>query len=295
VTNRPSTAACLILVLSGAAAVLLGQVPAPQNPPAGPQQPTGGGRGGFIAYPQRPVTDPAAVERGKALYGVNCTFCHGADARGGDGGGPNLIRSQVVLDDQRGELLTPVVQAGRPEAGMPKFAALTSAQISDIAAFLHSIPVSSRTGPATIDIVVGDPKAGQAYFQSTCATCHSATDDLRGIASKIADPRMLQQTWLMPGSGVGRGSTAPPPVTVKPATVTVTLPSGQRIEGTLSRLDDFVVSLTEADGTPRSFALDVPHAPQFDVRDPLKPHKDLLKAYTDTDIHNVTAYLVTLK
>ena len=106
---------------------------------------------------------------------------------------------------------------------------------------------------------------------------------------------MLQQTWLMPGSGVGRGSTAPPPVTVKPATVTVTLPSGQRIEGTLSRLDDFVVSLTEADGTPRSFALDVPQAPQFDVRDPLKPHKDLLKAYTDTDIHNVTAYLVTLK
>jgi hypothetical protein len=106
---------------------------------------------------------------------------------------------------------------------------------------------------------------------------------------------LLQQTWLMPGSGGGRGSTAPPPVSLKPATVTVTLSSGQRIEGLLGRLDDFVVSLHEADGTVRSFALDVPNAPKVEVHDPLQPHKDLLKTYADNDIHNVTAFMVTLK
>jgi cytochrome c oxidase cbb3-type subunit 3 len=99
----------------------------------------------------------------------------------------------------------------------------------------------------------------------------------------------------MPGSGGGRGSSAPPAVAIKPATATVTLPSGEKVEGTLSRLDDFVVSLTEGDGTHRSFALDVPNPPKFEIHDPLKPHKDLLKTYTDTDIHNVTAYLVTVK
>ena len=254
-----------------------------------------GGRGGFVAYPQRPVTDAAAVERGKALYGVNCTFCHGADARGGDGGGPNLVRSQMVLDDQRGELVTPIVQNGRLESGMPKFPALTTAQVGDIAAFLHSIPVGSRTGAASVNIVVGDFSAGEAYFRAHCASCHSAQGDLKGIASKIPDPRLLQQTWLMPGSGGGRGSTAPPPVNLKPATVTVTLSSGEKIEGLLGKLDDFVVSLREADGTVRSFALDVPNAPKLEVHDPLQPHRDLLKNYTDGDIHNVTAFMVTLK
>src|SRR5215467_5447111 len=146
-----------------------------------------GGRGGFIAYPQRPVTDAAAVERGKALYGVNCTFCHGADARGGDGGGPNLLRSQIVLDDQRGELVAPVVQNGRVESGMPKFPTLTAAQVADLSAFLHSIPVGSRTGASSINIVVGDSNAGELYFRAHCASCHSAQGDLKGIASKIAD------------------------------------------------------------------------------------------------------------
>ena len=254
-----------------------------------------GGRGGFIAYPQRPVTDPAAVERGKALYGVNCTFCHGVDARGGDGGGPNLVRSQSMLDDQRGELLLPIVQNGRVESGMPKFPSLSAPQVADIAAFLHSIPVGSRTGPSNINIVVGDASAGEAYFRTRCASCHSVQGDLKGIASKIVEPQLLQQTWLMPGSGGGRGSTAPPPVILKPATVTVTLPTGEKIEGILNRLDDFVVSLREADGTARAFALDLPNAPKVEVHDPLQPHKDLLKTYLDSDIHNVTAFMVTLK
>ena len=103
---------------------------------------------------------------------------------------------------------------------------------------------------------------------------------------------MLQQTWLLPGSGGGRGG--PAPVQVKPTTVTVTLPSGEKIDGKLDRIDDFVVSLTLADGTRRSFTTNG-DTPKVEIHDPLQPHKDLLKVYSDTDIHNVTAFLVTLK
>src|SRR5690242_7660490 len=136
----------------------------------------GGGRGGGggAAYPQR-VVDAAAVERGKAVYDVNCRFCHGADTRGGDGG-PSLLRSQLVQNDQKGETIGEVIKAGRPGTAMPAFR-LTDAQIADVAEFLHSFTISSRD-PARMrapSIVVGNAQAGQAYFQATCASCHSVT------------------------------------------------------------------------------------------------------------------------
>ncbi len=197
------------------------QTPPNQAPPAGAQPGRGrgaaggGGGGGFAnAFPQHAPGDPAAIERGKALYGVNCTFCHGSDARGGEGG-PNLIRSQLVLNDKDAELITPIVQNGRPDQGMPKID-LTAAQVKDIAQFLHSFRTSgydaSRDRPPSI--LVGNAKDGEGYFKQKCASCHSTTGDLQGIATKMTEPRALQQNWLMPGGG-GRGGRggggAPPP------------------------------------------------------------------------------------
>jgi len=243
-------------------------------------------------FPTRPPGDPAAIERGRALYSVNCTFCHGADTRGGDGG-PSLLRAATVLDDQRGELVAPVVKNGRADRGMPKFS-FTDDQIQDVVAFLHSFTAAgydaSRMKPPSI--LVGDAKAGAAYFGTTCASCHSAAGDLRGFAAKFADDKLLQQTWLMPGSG-GRGLAAVR-LNVPPTTVTVTLPSGEKADGVLDRLNDFVVSLTERDGTHRSFRISG-DSPKVEIHDPLQPHKELLRVYSDSDIHNVTAYLATLK
>src|SRR5882757_833779 len=91
------------------------------------------------AYPDRPPADPAVLERGKAIYGVQCNFCHGSDARGGEGG-PNLLRSQLVLNDQNGEGIAPVILNGRPDQGMPKFD-LNKAQIADVATYIHSFRV----------------------------------------------------------------------------------------------------------------------------------------------------------
>lgn len=245
---------------------------------------------GIGAYPQR-NEDQAAVERGRTTFSTNCAFCHGADIRGGDGG-PSLLRSQLVLDDRNGELIGPVIRAGRPDRGMPAFA-MTAEQISDLAAFMHSFRVAgydtSRERPETI--VVGNAARGEAYFTETCESCHSVTGDLQGIATRITDPRLLQQSWLMPGSVVSRG--APPPARPRPPTATVTLPSGEQIHGQLERVDDFGVSLKTAEGGRRSFR--VTNGVQVNIVDPLQPHRDLLRRYKDADIHDVTAYLNTLK
>jgi cytochrome c oxidase cbb3-type subunit 3 len=264
---------------------------------AQPPQGRGGGRGQITsprnAYPDRPPGDPAAIERGRSLYSVNCAFCHGADTRGGDQG-PSLLRSAVVLDDQHGELMAPIVQNGRADRGMPKFAFSTD-QIADIAAFVHTFRAAgydeSRQKPPSI--LVGDAKAGEAYFGAKCASCHSASGDLRGIASKIGDEKALQQTWLMPG-GRGRGRGGAAPVAPPAPTAIVTLPSGERVEGRIERMDDFAVALVTADGSHRSFRTDN-DATKIEVRDPLQQHRELLRVYTDRDIHNVTAFLVTLK
>ena len=228
------------------------------------------------------------VDRGRAIYGVNCQFCHGGDARGGEGG-PNLLRSESVLNDQNGELLAPIVQNGRGD--MPKFP-MTAAQVADIAAFIHSFRVAgydaSRNKPPTI--LVGDAIAGEAYFKTKCATCHSVTGDLKGIGAKFAEPRDLQQAIVMPGSG-GRGGTS---VRVPPTTVTVTPATGPKLEGRLVRIDDFIVILADADGTQHSFRRDG-ERPKVEIHEPLAPHKALLNVYRDKDIHNLTAYLVTVK
>ena len=280
--------ATLLCVVATTAALMGAQAPTPAG--------QGGGRGVITsprdAYPPRLPDDAASVERGKALYSVNCQFCHGADIRGGDSG-PSLLRSGLVLDDQHGELIAPVIQNGRPDRGMPKFA-FTNEQAADIAAFLHTFRAAgydeSRQKPP--NIVVGDARAGETFFNTRCASCHSTSGDLRGIASRIDDPRLLQQTWLMPGSGAGRG--APPPVSMPPTRAAVTTADGARVEGVLDKVDDFIVSLTTDEGVHRSFRISG-NQPKIEIKDPLQPHKDLLRIYKDADIHNVTAFLVTLK
>lgn len=247
----------------------------------------GGGGGPRAAFPTRPPADPAAVDRGKAIYGVNCNFCHGSDARGGEGG-PNLLRSEIVLNDQKGEGILPIVQNGKGD--MPKFP-LTAAQVSDIADYIHSFRVGgydvSRMTPPSI--VVGDAKAGQAYFQAKCAGCHSVTGDMKGLATRYADPKALQQRWIMPGGGGrGRGGAGGSVVTAS-----IAAPGGT-VTGRLIRIDDFIVTVGMDDGTQRTFTRNG-ETPKVELHDPAAPHRNLLPTYTDKDIHNVTAYLVTLK
>jgi cytochrome c oxidase cbb3-type subunit III len=240
------------------------------------------------AYPVKTPADPAVVARGRQIFSANCSFCHGSDARGGEGG-PNLIRSQLVMDDNNGERIATVVQNGRPDKGMPKFD-LTTEEIASIATFIHSMPVGGRAATTgTVDPLVGDAKAGEAYFNGAgkCASCHSASGDLAGIGAKYTDVRALQGAIL---SGERRGELAEAPR----KTVTVTLRSGQTVEGKLYQIDDFIVSLMDGNGDYHSYTR---HGddPKVVIKDPLQPHLDMLRTLTDDNIHNLTAYLVTLK
>jgi cytochrome c oxidase cbb3-type subunit 3 len=253
--------------------------------------------GGFIPGQQRPSGDPAAIERGKTLYGIQCTGCHGADLRGGDMGGPNLLRSQAILGDVDGEKIIPILQGSRQDAGMPAFK-FNPDEMKGVAAYLRSVALTigrqgmPPTAVAPASILVGDAKAGQQYFDAKCAACHSATGDLKGLAARISDARMLQNTWVSGGGG-GRRRGPAAESNAPPVTATVALPSGA-ITGRLVRIDAFEVSIALEDGTVRSVRR-TGAMPKVEVHDPLQAHRDLLAVYTDQDIHNITAYLATLK
>ena len=271
----------------GVALVLLSAIQIiAQTPPVG----IGGGFTGR-GYP---VYDPAAVDRGKNFFVSSCGFCHGANAKGGESG-PDLLRSVLVLDDDNGERVGPVILNGRPDKGMPKFA-FSQSQISDIVTFLHNgIRAASLHGVyPIIDIVTGDPKAGQAYFNGAgkCNTCHSVAGDLKGVGSKY-DPVTLQGKFLMPRAS-GPGSQAPAAQGGARITVRVTRPSGQSFQGRLQHLDDFNVALIDSSGEYHSFAREG-DTPRVEIHDPLQAHLEMLRKYTDADMHNLTAYLVTLK
>ena len=181
---------------------------------------------------------------------------------------------------------------------MPPFA-MSPEDIRAVAAYIHSVHASMRGQgsppagpPVELKVLVGDPVAGQAYFQANCSSCHTPTGDLQGIGTRLSDPMQLQNAWVAGGGGRGRASGPPSRRTV---TVIVTPPKGAPVEGRLERLDDFTVVLTTAEGTQRSFGRTGPDAPKVTVNDPLARHRQLLPIYTDRDIHNVTAYLATLK
>jgi mono/diheme cytochrome c family protein len=231
-------------------------------------------------YPQRTV-DPVAVERGRTLYVNNgCSFCHGAEIRGGDGG-PSLFRAMSVLTDQRGETIGPLIKNGVPGTRMPPFG-LTDAQIADIADFLHSFQVGGRARgiERPKSIIVGSPEAGRDYFQAKCASCHSPTGDLAGIATRVPDEMRLQHRWL-----------APP---TKPVPAIVTLKGGEKVTGTVTRLDEFSIELKLPDGTIRTIERKG-DKPRIEINNPLVAHEELLRGYADKDIHDTTAYLATLK
>jgi cytochrome c oxidase cbb3-type subunit 3 len=247
-----------------------------------------GGRGGrgntreFLGLGAAP--DAAAAARGEKLYAPNCAFCHGEKARGA--AGPNLVRSTVVLRDEKGETIGPVVAKGIPDKGMPAFPNFAEGELHDIAQFLHLQVelVANRGLYKRLNVVTGDAKAGEAYFNGAggCKACHSVTGDLAHIGGRYAADA-LQTRFVWPGGRGGGG---------RAQKVTVTLPSAEQVSGTLKRIDDLDVSLYDAAGYYRSWPRD---RVKVELEDRLAGHRQLLAKYTDVDMHNLTSYLVTLK
>lgn len=300
-TLRHQTTALAAFLI--AASTLVGQTPPGSQtaPPAGGRgqggRGGGGRRGGFTQF-TRPLASPDVLARGKALYETNCASCHAADLRGGPNG-TNLLRSGTALNDQHGELVAKAVGEHNPKINLVETDSVA------VAEFLHSIlattggqgsPPGRNPVGVELNILVGDAKAGEAYFAKGCAGCHSVTGDLKGFASKFSDPRVLQNAWVAgtaaanPFGNRGGGGGAGNPVTV-------TMPDGKKFEGKLVRKDDFLVILTLADGTRKSIARNG-DTPKVEVKDPNEAHKKMVLALDDPEnknLHDVTAYLATLK
>jgi cytochrome c oxidase cbb3-type subunit III len=237
--------------------------------------------------------DPDAVKRGQAVYVSTCGFCHGSTARGG-ATGPSLVRSVLVLHDQgTGKEIGPVIHAGRPAKGMPAFD-LPDSQVQDIAAFLLSLIQlnANRNDYAYLNIVTGNADKGKAYFKDHCASCHSPKGDLAHIASRF-DPVALQARFLYPKTAWYPGM--PPPDPREVAVATVKLASGKSYSGRLDQIDDFHIAIVDLTGERHSWTLDEGSGIRVMIEDPLKAHRDMLSQYTDADMHNILAYLETLK
>jgi cytochrome c oxidase cbb3-type subunit 3 len=234
--------------------------------------------------PNRAQVSAEAVQRGREQFAQSCAFCHGPNATGGTHG-PSLIRSAVVRHDENGSLIAAVIRDGRPDKGMPPVP-LSANQVADIVAFLRSrlavadVRSANRRVKGSDDkLMVGKAEAGKAFFDGAggCAGCHSAAGDLAGIARKYpaAD---LQARMLYPPR--------------KRNTATVTDSAGKQHTGELTLLTDYDVALQDSDGWYHSWPRG---SVTVDVKDPLKAHRELLTKFTDTDMHNLLAYLETLK
>ena len=241
------------------------------------------------------MVDSAGADRGKKVYAAECIHCHGANATGSERGA-DLIRSLVVLRDRNGASIGAFLKKGHPTQTTPA-ASLTAEQIGDLAHWLHQRKIGTlRRNQDVGDILTGDAKAGEAFFNGAgkCHTCHSPTGDLARIGRRY-NPATLQQRVLFPNTGgfgrrrFGGGDGGPPP---KPVTVTVTS-GGKTVSGTLVHLDDFSVSLREASGDYLSFQ----RTPEVKVEknDPRQFHIDMLPVYTDQNMHDVVAYLESLR
>lgn len=228
-----------------------------------------------------------ATERGRRQFLGTCAACHGEDATGGRG--PDLIRSSVARHDKNGDLLGPVITAGRPDRGMPGFP-LTDSQVADLVAFIKAqlalFDLHTRTpGGYPNDIpaerlATGNAEAGKAYFYGAggCSKCHSPTGDLAGVASRYT-PADLQSRILYPSG--------------KQPNATVTLPSGEKMTGVLLLNDGSYVAIRDKDNWYHSWPRSA--LKNLEVDDPLAVHVELLHKYTNADMHDLFTYLVTLK
>jgi cytochrome c oxidase cbb3-type subunit III len=281
-----------------------GQEPRPQPPAGGRGAPPSGLQQPRVnaGADDRPGVDPAAAAEGKKIWATECISCHGPSARGTENGS-NLVRSVIVLRDRFGSTLGPFLKKGHKMQSDRSSTVLTDDQVLMLAHFLRDRVNVTLRGSSEFEvqnILTGDPKAGEAYFNGDgkCSTCHSTTGDLKGFGGKF-EPVDLQQRFLFPrnatpggGRGGGRGRAGgPSPATA--ITVTVTQPNGESVTGVLMQLDDFNVSLRDASGWYRTFA----RTPALKVvkTDPLAAHRALLDTITDKNMHDVVAYLETLK
>jgi cytochrome c oxidase cbb3-type subunit 3 len=221
------------------------------------------------------------LQTGQRVFAAQCGFCHGRDAMGGETG-PSLTKSPLVRDDPSGDKVRALLRDGRVDKGMPAFR-LADSDVAAIIAFIRDQRTNANGARRTVDVgdlQSGNAERGRSYFNGAgrCATCHSPGGDLSGVANRLQGLELLQR-MLYPSRS-------------RAAKVTVKTRSGETIAGTLAYRDEFTIALTDETGRYRSWLVrDV----SFTVNNPLDAHVEQLARYTDDDMHDVLAYLQTLR
>jgi cytochrome c oxidase cbb3-type subunit III len=273
-------AACVTAVMLPSLSEIAAQQAATPAAQAARRQVTVGSQG---PLPEHAKFETEQIEAGGGLFLSNCAFCHGKDAGGGESG-PDLTRSKLVEGDKKGEAIGNVVRNGRQEKGMPRFS-LSDTEIMNLVAFIHSqqdkamSQSGNRKGVDESDLKTGDAEAGKRYFEGTgrCSTCHSPSGDLAHIATKFTGLALLEQ-MLYPKNVKTK-------VTVKTAT-------GQSYDGILEYQDEFHIGMKDSFGTYHSWPVT---AVTFKVDNAVDQHVEIMSRYTDKDMHDVLAYLQTMK
>ncbi len=249
-------------------------------------------------FPELRVTgvDQPAVTRGREVYRAQCVSCHAADQRG-TRRGSDLSRSVLLYNDTTGaELGAFLKRQHGQQVERVSFPALTDAQASDGWKYLRaSIRVVAARSYAPPSILVGDARAGQAYFngKGRCSGCHSPTGDLAGIGARY-EPPMLQGYILMP-QRLPTPAVPGEAANARTLRATVSAPGAAPVTGELVRLTLFEVQITDlATGARRSWEIK-DGQPKVAITDPLQGHYTVRRTLTDTDMHNLTAYLAGLK
>jgi len=230
------------------------------------------------------------VQKGQSLFVTQCAFCHGRDAAGGETG-PDLTSSELVEKDVNGNEIGPVVRSGRIDKGMPPFN-LSDADLAAVVLFIHEqkTKMDSHAGRRRTvqaeDLQTGSAEEGKQYFNGAggWAKCHSPSGDLAGVASRFRGLALLERMLYPGGRRAGPSSS--------PATVKVTLPSGETVIGKLAYRDEFVIGLVDSSGWYRSW---FKSAVKYKVNNPLEAHSEQLGKYTEESMHNVLSYLQTLR
>jgi cytochrome c oxidase cbb3-type subunit 3 len=256
--------------------------------------------------PEGTAPSGEAAQKGDQFYLQNCAACHGATGRGGPGGAPDLTASAIAMANDGGRQLAAFLQVGRPERGMPP-RPVNEEEAANLSAKLRALGFAAAPGgagqgsaqaPAEL-VLVGDVEAGRAFFNGPvgrCYACHavqpgvaSPASNLSKIGQKYPDPKTLQNNMLLPGRRFYWS-----PSHDKSVTAVVTWKNGRTVKGYLSSVSDFKVIVRDEAGAETTIER-TNGEPRIVLQDRLQHHLDLFRVYRDNQIHDLTAYLATLK
>jgi cytochrome c oxidase cbb3-type subunit 3 len=150
----------------------------------------------FAAYKDTSLLDlskdPAAMSTARNLFALNCSSCHGSDARGGKGF-PNLTDQDWLWGGSEQAIYRTIAQ-GRDNA-MPAWGSVLGADgVNEVIAYVLSLSRRPLMGQLASPQSIA---AGKVRFTTFCAACHGS--DAKGNQI-LGAPNLTDGVWLHGGS-----------------------------------------------------------------------------------------------